>query len=167
MRKRVFGLIILCLGLYSCNDSKTTANYQVVPLPMEITETGDEAFQLNSNTQIVHDGSPQMKRNAEFLAEFIKEKTSRELEVTTTATGKAITLATEEGGEKSEAYRLTANANGITLTGATPAGVFYGVQTLRKAIPFSNGKSVTMPAVIINDAPRFSYRGAHLDVSRH
>ena len=167
MKKRVIGLIILCLGLYSCNNSKNTANYQVVPLPMEITETGDEAFQLNGNTQIVHDGSLQMKRNAEFLAEFIKEKTSLELEVTTAATSKAITLATEEGGENSEAYRLTVNANGITITGATPAGVFYGVQTLRKAIPFSNGKGVTMPAVEIDDAPRFSYRGAHLDVSRH
>ena len=167
MKKKLFGLMAACLGLMSCNDNNYTANYRVVPLPQEITETQGESFILDKNTQIVYSGNEEMKRNAEFLAEYIKEKTCFELAVTDKATANAITLTTGEAGENPEGYRLTADHNGITVIGATEAGVFYGVQTLRKAIPFSNGKKVAMPAVEISDYPRFAYRGAHLDVSRH
>ncbi len=167
MKKTLFGLMAVCLGLISCNDSRYTANYRVVPLPQEITTAQGESFILDKNTQIVYSGNEQMKRNAEFLAGYIKEKTSFDLTVTDKATGNAITLTTGEAGENAEGYRLTADRSGITVTGATEAGVFYGVQTLRKAIPFSNGEEVVLPAVEINDYPRFAYRGAHLDVSRH
>ena len=167
MRKTFLGMMAVCLGLVSCNDNSYTADYRVVPLPQEITATNGEAFVLDRNTKIVYTGNEQMKRNAEFLASFIKEKTSLDLQVTDAAAGKAITLATGNIGENPEAYTLTANADGITVTGASEAGVFYGVQTLYKAIPFSEGRKVSLPAVTITDYPRFAYRGAHLDVSRH
>ncbi len=154
-------------GIMSCSDNSYTANYRVVPLPQEINSTQEGEFILDKNTQIVYSGNEQMKRNAEFLAEYIKEKTSFELTVTDNAANNVITLTTGEAGENPEGYKLTVNSKGITVTGSTEAGVFYGVQTLRKAIPFSEGKSVALPAVEINDYPRFSYRGAHLDVSRH
>ena len=55
----------------------------------------------------------------------------------------------------------------VVISGPTEAGVFYGIQTLRKSIPVAQGVDIALPAVEINDYPRFSYRGAHLDVSRH
>ena len=51
----------------------------------------------------------------------------------------------------------------ITITGKGPAGVFYGVQTLL-ALRNSKGR---VPKVTIKDAPRYSYRGMHLDVARN
>lgn len=59
------------------------------------------------------------------------------------------------------------NKNSILIEGATGAGVFYGVQTLRKALPMVKSQQVVVPAVTITDYPRFAYRGAHLDVARH
>ena len=167
MKKVFIGLAAACLGLMSCNDNSHTANYRVVPLPQEITETQGESFTLDKNTKIVYSGNEQMKRIAEFLAEYIKEKTTFELAVTDKASTNAITLTIGDAGENAEGYKLAVDHSGITVTGATEAGIFYGVQTLRKSIPFSNGKEVALPAVEISDYPRFAYRGAHLDVSRH
>lgn len=167
MKKTFLALLAVCFGIVSCKDCRYSADYRVVPLPQEIEQTQEEPFILDKNTQIVYSGNEQMKRNAEFLAEYIKEKTSLELAVTDKATSNAINLTTGEAGENEEGYELTADRNGITVTGATEAGVFYGVQTLRKALPFCNGGEIAFPAVEIKDYPRFAYRGAHLDVSRH
>jgi hexosaminidase len=53
------------------------------------------------------------------------------------------------------------------LTGASPAGVFLGLQSLRDLLPLARGKGLDVPALRIVDAPRFGYRGFQLDVSRN
>ena len=55
----------------------------------------------------------------------------------------------------------------VVITAPTEAGVFYGIQTLRKSIGIAEGESIELPAVSITDEPRFGYRGMMLDVSRH
>ena len=167
MKKIFFGAIIACFGLLSCSNNTHTANYRVIPLPHEITEIEAGAFCIDKNTVISHDGSEDMKRNAEFLAGYIKESTSLELAITDQPANNAITLATADHIGNAEGYNMGIDDAGIRITGKTPAGVFYGIQTLRKSLPVCKAKSITMPAVQINDYPRFSYRGAHLDVSRH
>lgn len=63
---------------------------------------------------------------------------------------------------------LTVKADRVTLNGQTENGVFYGIQTLRKSIPAeTKATSILLPAGSIQDEPRFSYRGMHLDVGRH
>lgn len=64
-------------------------------------------------------------------------------------------------------YRLGVTSEGITITGASEAGVFYGIQTLRKSITPVKNSTPVLASVDIKDYPRFSYRGVHLDVSRH
>ncbi len=168
MKKIFLGALFICSALLSCtNPELPTAKYQVVPLPQEIIEEAGDGFVLDNSTCIVYSGDAQMKRNAELLAEYIKEKTNLELTVTDVAAEGAITLAVGEAGENAEGYSLTVDAKGVNITGASPAGVFYGMQTLRKALPITEGGNIKLPAVTINDYPRFSYRGAHLDVSRH
>lgn len=76
-----------------------------------------------------------------------------------------------------EGYRLAARDGVVTITGASPAGVFYGVQSLRLLLPpeflrtapagHARAAPVTIPAVQIDDRPRLAWRGAHLDVARH
>jgi hexosaminidase len=61
-----------------------------------------------------------------------------------------------------EGYQLTVNKEGIVLKASSDAGFFYGEQTLRQLITPQG-----IPYVSIQDAPRFSYRGWMLDVSRH
>src|SRR5690606_33169095 len=55
----------------------------------------------------------------------------------------------------------------LLLSARAPAGLFYGVQTMRQLMSGDARNGVTIPAVTIDDAPRFAYRGMHLDVSRH
>ncbi|MFI1797017.1 beta-N-acetylhexosaminidase [Streptomyces sp. NPDC020379] len=81
-------------------------------------------------------------------------------------------LAEEEGPE---AYRLTADAHGVTIEGASEAGVFWGAQTLRQLLgpgafrraPGTDRPAWELPGVVIEDAPRFGWRGMLLDVARH
>ncbi|MBR5476345.1 MAG: family 20 glycosylhydrolase [Bacteroidaceae bacterium] len=168
MKKFAFGILFLCCGLLSCTDNTPKADYRVVPLPQEITEKSGSDFVLNAETQIVYTkDNAVMERNANFLAEYIKEKTNLTLATTTDECSKAITLAIGDVCENKEGYQLTVTADGVTITGASEAGVFYGIQTLRKSIPVAETTEVILPAVEINDYPRFSYRGTHLDVSRH
>jgi hexosaminidase len=70
----------------------------------------------------------------------------------------------------SEGYRMIVSGKKIKVNAGSPAGIFYGIQSLLQLIDRnSNGKnnSFSVPAVVISDQPRFSWRGMHLDVSRH
>ena len=73
-----------------------------------------------------------------------------------------------------EAYRLVADGGAVRIAGGDRAGVFYGVQTLRQLLPRDVYRRVAppgtrweMPAVEVEDSPRFRWRGGMLDVARH
>ena len=71
-----------------------------------------------------------------------------------------------------EGYRLTTDVeHGVLIQASTDAGVFYAMQTLTQLLEpgtNSNGQPwYSIPTVHIEDAPRFPYRGFHLDVARH
>lgn len=73
-----------------------------------------------------------------------------------------------------EGYRLDVRAGVVTIRASEPAGLFHGVQTIRQLLPPDilreapvDGVSWTMPAVAIEDMPRYGWRGMHLDVARH
>lgn len=157
--------------IFSCNPSDTAeASYNVVPLPNGIELLPDKTpFILNSSTEIVYAGTDTaMIRNARFLAEYISTATGLTPDIVTTpSSANNITLSDNLESDNREAYCLTVDENGIVIDGASPAGTFYGIQTIRKSMPAENSTDVVFPAVVINDSPRFSYRGGMLDVSRH
>ena len=66
-------------------------------------------------------------------------------------------------GGVAESYRLRVTAAGATIDAADSAGLFYGLQTLRQLVE----AGTPVRGIEINDAPRFPYRGMHLDVVRH
>ena len=88
----------------------------------------------------------------------------------------ALTLAPRDTSAGTESYRLDVTARGVAITAPRPAGLFYGLQTLRalleaeRARVTATGASIagaSLRGVRIADGPRFSYRGLHLDVGRH
>jgi hexosaminidase len=73
-----------------------------------------------------------------------------------------------EGQASPEAYRLAIDADsGIAITGNSPAGVFYALQTLRDLMPLPGTPDPALAEVDIIDAPRFGHRGFMLDVARN
>ena len=81
-----------------------------------------------------------------------------------------------DGRPDAEAYLLDVKRHRVTITGSDPAGVFYGIQTLRQLVPTDASASgadparrseLALPEVHIADMPGFVYRGMHLDVARH
>ena len=139
------------------------ANYEVVPLPQSIVEQKGAPFILEEGVEIL--ASPALQREAEFLKQYIKEVTWNDLPIAQKREKKVryIELNVSPTVKEKEGYMMTVSQKGVTIQGGSAAGVFYGIQTLRKAVK----EGVIMNPVIITDAPRFCYRGMHLDCSRH
>ena len=126
-------------------------------------------FLLKEGTAIHYTpDNERMRRNAEFLASYVERQTGIRLEVKEGGEeGKGILLTLGLEADNPEAYTLEVNQDRVTIAAPTEAGVFYGIQTLRKSVGVAEGGAVELPAVQITDEPRFSYRGMMLDVSRH
>ena len=150
-------------------DDNRVADYNVIPLPQEVTLTQKGAFVLTGTTPIVYpEGDEQLKNDAQFLSDYIADVTALRLTTTSAKVKNAITLRLNKKVQSKEGYVITVDKKGVVIEGATAAGVFYGVQTLRKSIPVDKSLTeVTLPGVVLKDAPRFGYRGVMLDCARH
>ena len=157
--------VVLALNLGAVTTDNV-AKYDVVPLPRSIVMQKGEGFALNSQAVIVAK-DVSLARNAEFLREYLKEEAEIEAVVQEKAvSGRTIVLQLNPKMTETEGYRIIVKRKEVTVEGKTPQGVFYGVQTLRKSLAGLKGEAV-LPAAIVEDAPRFGYRGMHLDVARH
>lgn len=166
----LLGWSLAGLLMTACSNQPTTvANYEVVPMPLEINTTQQASFLLKSGVMVYYPaGNEKMQRNAEFLASYVKAQTGIELQVQAGEGGKgSIVLQLGLTNDNPEAYQLKVDASQVVISSPSEAGVFYGIQTLRKAVDVAEGSNVELPAVEINDQPRFGYRGMMLDVGRH
>ena len=139
------------------------ASYQVIPLPNSIVSNQGAPFVLQQGVSIRCDAA--LQTEAQLLAQYIKQSTG----IATEPNGKGtpIVLHASLSHANREAYRLTVCADSIVINGASAAGTFRGITTLRKSLPQSPSQQVALSAVTITDAPRFAYRGMMFDVSRH
>ena len=163
--------LAMTIGLLfaQCTPAPTAqANYEVIPMPQSITlSNSDNQFVLHSGTLISYtSGNEDMARNAQFLQTYLTDQLGYTLRVEPGVASEGIVLKLVEG-QASEGYTITVDADRVLVEATSPAGIFYGIQTIRKAVPVEMGAVVGLPAGIITDAPRFAYRGAHLDVCRH
>jgi hexosaminidase len=158
----------------------------IIPLPVSIDETS-ATFTLTGDTAIAVDpGSDELAAIGATLAGWLGAAMGRDVAVTPTteppAGSIALTLAGADAALGDEGYQLTVTPAGVVIAANRPAGVFYGVQTLRQLLPAALESGVakvgnlpqvanlggwTIPTVVIRDAPRFVWRGMMLDVARH
>ncbi|TMC66933.1 MAG: hypothetical protein E6J18_16905, partial [Chloroflexi bacterium] len=149
----------------------------VIPRPVHMTR-GTGTFVLSARTVIVTDRAT---RDIGYqLADCLQPATGYRLSVGAAGAGgsaRTISLGIDPTLSRlgEEGYRLSVTPARITIRAFRPAGAFYAVETLRQLLPpdifraapiGGAGVSWTVPAVAIEDWPRFSWRGAHLDVSR-
>lgn len=168
--KPIIAFLALASLLISCSTKEVTADYNIIPLPQDIVIEKGEDFLLNSSTVIYYsEADSSLRRDAELLSEYIEDLTGHDIKIVhDSPESEVIQLSIDNGNSNPEAYTLNVDNNKISISGSSPAGVFYGIQTLRKSIPANSQKqNVKFTPVTISDYPRFAYRGAHLDVSRH
>lgn len=157
----------------SCRPAATVkGNLDVIPQPQEIVLARDTTpFIIDRSTTIVYPATNEkMHRTADFLATFIKEMTGTEVRVSDKEkSSNAIILAVDSTMGHPEGYKLQITPEKVLLTGGSEAGVFYGIQTIHKALPIlKDGKvAAALPAGTVTDFPRFRYRGFMIDVGRH
>lgn len=173
---RLLTTLMLMLSCFIARGAEKADYAQVIPQPRSVNMQKGAPFLLQSSTVITYTAGNDMQRNATFLSQWINELTGVKLGVQATK-GKAksvISLVIDAKAKdinNTEGYAINITNKGIVVRGKTAAGVFYGCQTLRKTMPAlknADGTAVIeMPAVAINDEPRFEYRGMHLDCSRH
>lgn len=81
--------------------------------------------------------------------------TGKSLSVQAGTEGKGILLQLGGSSENPEGYQLKVTDANVVISGPTEAGVFYGIQTLRKSIPVVQGMDIALPAVEISDYSPF------------
>lgn len=175
--KKSISLFLLSLLFITpgCKQTKEVANeYNVVPKPNQMIPQ-EGRFELSKKVKIVVPvDAPAVKAIADSLIDRIQQTAGITLQEGQAAEGKpAITFIVEEGMPQ-EGYKLSVTPTNIVITASQPNGFYYGVQTLYQLLPPAvYGKKVekkanwSVPAVEIEDAPRFAYRGLMLDVCRH
>jgi len=176
LRNIVFGSAILMLtNLVACRTEKDPS-ISLVPKPLQVVQTSG-VFHLSPRVKIVVSDEAGLSDQAVFLKKRVLESTGFNLKVVKAGSGKAIKLLLESGLSATlgtEGYTLSVTKNEVKILAATPAGVFYGIQTLLQLFPPEIfAKQVVpdiewvLPFVKITDKPRFAWRGYMLDVSRH
>lgn len=150
--------------------------HTIVPAPASADLSTTDALSLTDATQIVvASGDAEARRIGEFLAGLIGntvETTPDVVEAGSEGSGPHIHI-TRAGPAEEGAYELVITPESATLRAGMASGLFYGVQTIRQLLPAyveytaAYPHPLTLPAGQISDAPRFEWRGAMLDVSRH
>jgi hexosaminidase len=121
----------------------------VVPKPVSLVP-GNGAFVVRASTAVsVSPSTPQTRRIARMLG-------------LTVGPG-PVSVELGKTGLGPEGYELTVTPSAVKLVAEEPAGLFYGVQTIRQLL----GAGKRLPAARIRDRPRFGWRGSMLDVARH
>jgi hexosaminidase len=164
---------------YSQNLAMSTLGVEqlqkIIPAPVKITNSAG-TFTLNNETAIYYEAG--LEGEAKYLSEKLKTITDKNYQpksgLPTTPVTNGIILKSgkvQANNVSREAYNLVINGNGVTITGTDASGVFYGVQSLLALVPLEAyqkpSASIALGFTKIEDAPRFYFRGLHLDVSRN
>ena len=164
----------------ACTKTLPKASYDIIPQPKEVQLNEEKAFTLSPKTTVYYEAD--LHREAQFLSEYVNDILGFGLklkEMQGTETDGIVLKLAPAGFCQVESYEINVTPKQLIIKGSDAAGVFYGIQTLRKSLPISPLKggqgglkpnsqlSVVLPCGTIRDWPNFAYRGMHLDPCRH
>lgn len=168
MKKLFLLLAVAILTTVVCHAEQFV---NLTPAPANMT-VGTGVFRIPAGMKITAQGlTPEMQSEVtKFISDFNK---STGLGIGEGKNGRMTVRLNKEIA--TEGYNLDVTAKGIVLEASSPAGLFYGLQTIKKILPanvmagtnYPRQKSYELPLVSIQDRPAYGYRGFMLDVSRH
>jgi hexosaminidase len=174
-------LIMAIVAITACNndnavtEAKAPALDNLIPRPV-MAKADAGLFSLNDSTVItMAPGNPELLRIAGYIAAVLKPATGFTFKIDSVArTANSIAIGlVNDTSLTAEGYEMKIAPNGIVLNAYRPAGIFYGVQTIRQFLPAAIGKPSVQPgpwqiaAGTIRDYPDYAMRGSMLDVARH
>ncbi|MFF1819251.1 beta-N-acetylhexosaminidase [Kribbella sp. NPDC058245] len=178
-RRPLTGLLtaaLLATPLFALSPAAAAASAPaLIPKPVSQQTLAGETFTLQSSTAVSVVASPDERAAATKVAEQLSAQLRRSTGFTVplASTG-TIRLSTDGASSLgAEGYQLRVDRTAVTVTAATPEGLFRGVTTLRQLLPAKADASTTqagpwtIAGTAISDSPRYAYRGTMLDVSRH
>jgi len=188
--KKTFIAIAVLAAVSACNRAPSTAPtplpngapaFGVIPLPTITRLDRASLFQVDTSVAVYVDQTADSATLgvAQYLRSMLAPFVRRDIQRTTSAASiqtKQIRLVLDSSTaatSSDEGYTLVITPRAISIVAKRPAGLFYGVQTLRQLMPVSVefpaalDRRLSVPTGHIEDSPRFEWRGFMLDVSRH
>ncbi|MCK0146198.1 family 20 glycosylhydrolase [Arenibacter sp. F26102] len=171
--KNYITLILIAVFLASCSNTKPTfkeEDISLVPKPV-LMQLKESSFEFVANTRINLEDETQRKA-ANYLAGMFKTAAGYGLKISLEKPGKGVVFASVEGLKKG-AYKLEIDPDLIQIKATDESGFFNAVQTIRQLLPTEIESTEVInaawfvPCIVIEDEPRFEWRGMHMDFSRH
>jgi hexosaminidase len=162
MKKNLLFLLLFCYSIG--NAQAVSENNSIIPAPNSYKATGD-SIRLNGQIKVVFE-------NNKYSAKELKTAQIFESAVNGNLPSKKssieVLFIAKSPSTNKEAYSINITSKKIIVAGSEE-GLFYAVQSLLQLLPNkpSDKKEIKLPRVSIEDQPRYSYRGLHLDVCRH
>ena len=163
-RHNIFKAVLFSTLLLIGNSCSERKEIDVIPMPRSV-EYHSGNFTISTETKFYTNLSAESRQ---ALTDYLEGTSLSSVSFAESATGNngiELNLCDSSIVTGNEAYRIDIDKKGVRLSANTETGIFYGLQTLLQLL--NNGDNKTLPALTINDSPRFPYRGLHLDVSRH
>lgn len=156
--------VFVCLLVVICARGQVS----IIPEPVSL-KAGTGQFSLSKKACIVLTDEG-LRPSADFLNSYLKEIYGFTLPIEKSAKKNSIRLTVKKfikAPENEGHYTLEVSPTSIVIDGDSYQAAFYGIQSLLQLLPVEPSKTLAIPAVQVDDQPRFQYRGLHLDVGRH
>lgn len=171
--KTVLGIIWLippffCFAQQNNADALSSSVNNIIPKPVSVGLSWANPVSVSDETTIVTDYK--FSEQGEYLQQQIKAQCGLNLSIQSRPSKKVSSIILEYNNknvDRPEMYLLDIKKNKVNVQARDVEGMVHGIQTLMQLLPLKNSANILLPAVSIQDYPRFRYRGMHLDVSRH
>ena len=158
----IFGLICIFLKMQAA---------EIIPPPIIPAPTNIQMlvgnFILDKNITISITDTPKFENEAKYLQSLLHSIIGREIPVSKIIKKGVIEFKYDATLSSGESYKLSITSDKITISAKEGQGAFYAIQTIRQIIPLNSQEVVSLPNLKIEDSPGFTWRGMHLDISRH
>lgn len=158
---KTYLILASLIAFFGCTSPERAQKIAIIPQPVEM-RFNDGEFVLSRNTKLFYTDTT-LSQEATVIAKLLNVKMGG---FTTDEENKAITLKVWKGG-KSEGYKIRVTPSAIEIEATDYNGAYYAALTLSQMVPLTPAERYAIPAIEIEDYPRFEWRGMHLDCSRH
>lgn len=161
---------MLKIGILLFVVGAAQGQWNVMPMPASIHAGSGAPLAIGQNFGVASEGvaDPRVEHAAQRLTARIGLLTG----ISLPTSGAALVVRIESAGnavqsiDEDESYGLTVDAQGAEIRARNPLGAMHGLETFYQLIT-NDATGWVVPAVTIDDHPRFAWRGLHIDVSRH